>query len=646
MALVKTSALSSKQGAPTAKPDDPASVGDRVRVENAQRRAKVRSRARHEQAAERIGAATEELAAGITEAAAAAEELRRSLEQIASAAEEAAGASQESQAAVNSLSAIFAQGRERAETSSKKAESLQALLVESAAQVESLITAVQDNSDRQLRAVEVVGTLEAQAANIGEITRTVADVSDQTNLLALNAAIEAARAGEHGRGFSVVADEVRAFAETSEKSAREVQDLASSISTQVRSIVVRIKSAADRAQLESQSGRDVIGALDVIRKDMQVFTQGSRSILLATEAAESAALEAQRGAQSVASAAEQQAAATVEAQQAVEQQSKALDQSQTTAHELARLAEGLHNEAGVVAGSEQLAAAAEELSTTVQELSAAAAQILASTDQISLGAQAQASAAQQSSAALAQIEKAASALQNAAGEATERASALAPIIKANRETVVALSSGMSTALEETVEVGKVLAVLEASGRRIEKIVDSIALVAVQTNMLAVSGSVEAARAREFGRGFAVVSSDIRNLSRQSADSAERAKDVAVAIQTQLAAVRRDLEQIAAASQAAIRKNRSVSDRLALVESELVLLSSGSTELLAASRGILNSVRQVSAGTQQIAAASEEAGNSAAQSASAARQQAKGAEDLAAAIEEIAALADELDGVKS
>jgi methyl-accepting chemotaxis protein len=645
MALVKTSALGSKSGAP-GKPDEPVSAGDRVRVDNAQRRAKVRSRARHEQAAERVGAATEELAAGITEAAAAAEELRRSLEQIASAAEEAAGASQESQAAVNSLSAIFAQGRERASQSSSKAELLQALLIESAGQVESLVTAVQDNSDRQLRSVEVVATLEAQAANIGEITRTVADVSDQTNLLALNAAIEAARAGDHGRGFSVVADEVRAFAESSEKSAREVQELANSISSQVRSVVARIKSAADRAQLESQSGRDVIGALDIIRKDMSVFAEGSRSILLATETAESAAIEAQRGAQSVASAAEEQAAATAEAQQAVEQQSKALDQSQTTAHELARLAEGLHNETGVGTGSEQLAAAAEELSTTVQELSSAAAQILASTDQISLGAQSQASAAQQSGAALVQIEKAAATLQKAAGEATERASALMPIIKANREAVVALSSGMSTALEETLEIGKLLADLESMGRRIEKIVDGIALVAVQTNMLAVSGSVEAARAGEFGRGFAVVSSDIRNLSRQSADSAGRAKDVAIAIQNQISAVRHDLELMATASQAAVRKNHSVLERLASVESELAVLGQGSTELLTTSEAILNSVRQVSAGTQQVAAASEEAGNSAAQSASAARQQAKGAEDLAAAIEEIAALADELDGAKS
>lgn len=646
MALVKTTALSSKPSAPPSEAIDPQNSGDRARVENAQRRAKVRSRARQEQAAERIGAATEELAAGITEAAAAAEELRRSLQQIASAAEQAAGASQESQAAVTSLAAIFTQGRERATKSNSKAALLQALLSESSGQIEALVNAVQDNSERQLRSVEVVATLEAQAANIGEITRTVADVSDQTNLLALNAAIEAARAGDHGRGFSIVADEVRAFAESSEKSAREVQDLAGSITTQVRSVVGRIKGAADRAELDSQSGRDVIGALDIIRKDVQIFADGSRSILLATETAETAVFEAQRGAQSVASAAEEQAAATTEAQQAVDQQSKALDQSQATAHELARLAEGLHSASGTASGSEQLAAAAEELSTTVQELASAAAEILASTDQISLGAQAQASAAQQSSAALGQIENAASALQKTSTQSMERADALAPIIKANREAVVALSDGVSGSLAEILEVGKVLATLEESGRRIEKIVDGIALVAVQTNMLAVSGSVEAARAREFGRGFAVVSSDIRNLSRQSADSAGRAKDVAVAIQTQIGAVRRDLEQISTASQAAIRKNHSVIDRLATVESELALLGEGAIELSNASAAVLSSVRQVTVGTQQIATASEEAGNSASQAASAARQQAKGAEDLAAAIEEIAALADELDGAKS
>ena len=67
--------------------------------------------------------------------------------------------------------------------------------------------------------------------------------------------------------------------------------------------------------------------------------------------------------------------------------------------------------------------------------------------------------------------------------------------------------------------------LEQISRRIDKIVDAINTVSIQTNMLAVNGSVEAARAGEFGKGFAVVSTDIRNLARESAENADRIKDL-------------------------------------------------------------------------------------------------------------------------
>jgi methyl-accepting chemotaxis protein len=82
----------------------------------------------------------------------------------------------------------------------------------------------------------MVAELEQQAANIGDIVKAVARIADQTNLLALNAAIEAARAGQHGKGFAVVADEVRTLAETSEKSAKQIQDLVGQIQQEVQVI--------------------------------------------------------------------------------------------------------------------------------------------------------------------------------------------------------------------------------------------------------------------------------------------------------------------------------------------------------------------------------------------------------------------------
>lgn len=647
MALVKTSALPDRGGSRL--PSDegtPQGAQPPARGAAPQRRTLERVRARQQKAAERIGAATEELASGVAEASSAAEELRRAMEQIASGAEEAAGASQQSLSAIVSLGASFSEARTHAEAARTKTSSLQTLLIETGAQIDASVVAVGTNAARQRAMVDIVSLLERQAAEIGEITRVVGDVSDQTNLLALNAAIEAARAGENGRGFAVVADEVRALASTSERSAQDIQILAEGIVRAVQSVAERIRTAAETATGEAQIGRAVVTALDKIRTDVALLAEGSQSILVAAVEAEAAIREAQRGAEQVASAAEEQAAAAAEAQRAVQQQSVALDQSQQTARALAALADDLQANMAGSSSAEQVGSAAEELSAAIQEISGAAGEIMTAVDQINRGAQMQAAATHQANVAMQQIDRATAASRDAATASVERIGSLATDLDDNHTATMRLASGVEDGLRETRAVIGLMGGLDESSRRIEKIVDGIALVAVQTNMLAVSGSIEAARAGEAGRGFAIVSGDIRSLARDASENADRIKDVVRQIRDQITIVRRDLEQSAVIAEAELAKHTLVAERLRAVEADVSALRQGSAAILSGSETILTAIREVRLGAEQVAAVAEEAGSAAAQAATAARQQARGAEDLAAAIEEIASLADELQMVES
>jgi len=607
---------------------------------NVQRK-RARTFARQQKVAERVAAATAEMASGISESASAAEQLRKSMEQIATGAEEASGAAQQSLSTVANIAAGVSQSKEKAELSRQKSETLRALLVEINAQIAATVANISTGADRQMASVQMVSELEKQAASIGEIVKAVARIADQTNLLALNAAIEAARAGQHGKGFAVVADEVRALAEISEKSASDIQGLVAQIQGEVKSIAEGINDAAEAARSEVEKGKVVTTQLEKARNDMVGIVAGSTEIASAALQSEQATKEAQKASEQIAAAAAEQSAACEEVLKTVDQQTQALDQSQTASEELSTIADELKNSTNISKSAEELASAAEQLSSAVQEISGAATEIMTAIEQINKGAQQSAAAAQQSSAGNAQIEKGAELAQQRAKAGLEAVRSINELVKTSRAAVDDLISGVTQGLRETHKSSGLVTALEQVSRRIDKIVDAITTVSIQTNMLAVSGSIEAARAGEFGKGFMVVSTDIRNLARESAENADRIKDVVKATQDQIVIVRRDLEQIAAATEAEVQKNRLITANLVTVEQDMALVLSGNEEILKGADIVLTAVQEAQKGTQQVAAAAEQAARGAAEGATAAKQQARGAEELAAAVEEIASLADEL-----
>lgn len=104
-----------------------------------------------------------------------------------------------------------------------------------------------DEVDRSATVVqhtaEAMEEIKASSEKVAQITSLIDTIAFQTNLLALNAGVEAARAGDAGRGFAVVATEVRNLAANSSNAAKDIKDLISESSEQVKRGVELVETA-------------------------------------------------------------------------------------------------------------------------------------------------------------------------------------------------------------------------------------------------------------------------------------------------------------------------------------------------------------------------------------------------------------------
>lgn len=291
--------------------------------------------------------------------------------------------------------------------------------------------------------------------------------------------------------------------------------------------------------------------------------------------------------------------------------------------------------------AEQVAASAEELTASAEQTSKATEQIASTVQEVASGSEQQAASVGQSAQI---VQEMAQGIQQIAANAQQvSASSIqaAQVAEEGNRAIQTAGEQMGSIHDKVNDLAAIIKELGERSAEIGQIVQVISDIASQTNLLALNAAIEAARAGEHGRGFAVVADEVRKLAEQSAASANQIHDVISLIHGQMEKAVTSMDQVkdevnegmdvvtqAGTSFAHIQ--RSVNDvavQIQEVSASAQQMSASVEEIVRSITLIREVANETAAGTQNVSAAAEEQLASMEEISSSALALAKMSEDL-------------------
>ncbi len=291
--------------------------------------------------------------------------------------------------------------------------------------------------------------------------------------------------------------------------------------------------------------------------------------------------------------------------------------------------------------AEEVAQYSQQLAAVAEQTTKATEQIATTMETLAASAEEQADAVRTTAASVHDISQTLSDVACHTKDVAHRAEKTSAKAEDGKQSIGQMSEQMQFIYDHVQTLGQVVKGLGERSNEIGQITEAITGIASQTNLLALNAAIEAARAGEQGKGFAVVADEVRKLAEQSARSAQQISELIGYIQEETKRAVASAEQVIAEVAKGLNVAAACGQSFAHIREEVGQVSKQIGQVSSAIEQMTEHARQVNDALQQMTNIVEQSASGAANVSAATQEQMASVEEIASSSTSLGQMADEM-----